>query len=106
MSQLELLESETTRHFREFHAKNPKVYAAMVRLARQAKGRGRTKVGIELLANVVRWEMWMNTTDPNSDFKLNSNYKPFYARLIMQQEPDLVGFFDTRNMWANGDFKE
>lgn len=94
-------ETEMRRNFREFHAKNPQVYKALVRLARQAKERGKNKIGVELLVNVARWEMWLRTEDDHSDFKINSNYKPFYARLIMEQEPDLGGIFETRVMWKN-----
>lgn len=96
-------ETEDTKRFKEFHAKNPQVYAALVRLARQAKRRGLNKVGIELLVNVARWELMLQTDDPNTDYKINSNYKPYYSRLVMQNEPDLRGMFDTRNMWTNGE---
>jgi hypothetical protein len=29
-------------------------------------------------------------------WKLNNNYTAHYARLVMNQEPDLAGFFETR----------
>lgn len=86
------------REFRIFHRDNPAVYSKLVALARQAKARGRTKIGIAMPYEVIRWEMYLSTTDP--DWKLNNNFRSRYARLIMEQEPDLKGFFDTRTLRA------
>lgn len=80
--------------FVEFHAANPHVYERLVALARQARARGRDKLGMKMLFEVVRWEHTLRTDDP--EFKLNNNYTAFYARLIMAREPDLRGIFDTR----------
>lgn len=91
-------ETAWERKFREFHAKNPQVYVALVRFAREAKARGRNKIGIELLINRVRWELFMNTRDDHSDFKINNNYKAYYARLIMEREPDMKTMFNTREL--------
>lgn len=46
----------------------------------------------------ARWEFVMGTDDQSSDFKLNNNYHSRYARLIMEQEDDLDGFFDLREL--------
>ena len=37
------------------------------------------------------------------DFKLNNNYVSRYARLIMAQEADLEGVFETRERKGNTD---
>jgi hypothetical protein len=97
------IETETTRKFREFHAKNPQVYKTLVRLAREAKAKGKSKISIELLINRMRWEMWINADDPNQkEFKFSNDYKPFYARLIMEDNPELAGIFNIKTMWKNG----
>ena len=38
------------------------------------------------------------TTDEHSGFKLNNNYRSRYARLIMEQEADLEGVFQIREL--------
>lgn len=86
------------RQFEEFHHKNPKVYEELVKLARQAKRAGRTKIGIKMLFEVVRWQRFLATDDAHSDFKLSNNYHSRYARLIMEREPDLEGLFDLREL--------
>lgn len=99
-AQVDLFNTETEhdRKFREFHEKNPRVYKQLVKLARQAHSRGKRKMSIELLINVVRWYSILNTDDPNSEFKINNNYKSRYARLIMAENPELDGIFNTREI--------
>jgi hypothetical protein len=82
----------------DFHQQNPQVYTELVRLARQAKDHGKEKMGIGMLWEVMRWNIFITTTDPNSNFKLNNNYRSRYARMIMQNEWDLTGFFETRKL--------
>jgi hypothetical protein len=82
--------------FQAFHAQNPHVYRALVELARAAKERGAAEVGIGMLWEVLRWRLFFETSDGN--FKLNNNHRSRYARLIMAQEQDLVGLFETREL--------
>ena len=86
--------------FAAFHESNPWVYDALVELARDLLNRGRERVGIGMLFEVLRWHYQRNTTDPGSDFKLNNNYRSRYARLIMAAEPDLRRVFETRRLRA------
>jgi len=80
--------------FWRFHRNHPEVYAELVRLAQQATRAGRRKFGMKALWEVMRWNFWLK---PGGDkFKLNNNYPSFYARLIMEREPDLAGVFETR----------
>ena len=82
--------------FETFHRLNPHVYDGLVRLAYMAIARGRTRIGIDLLAATLVWESMMQTSDPNSTFKLNRNYTSRYARLIMDNEPGFEGLFELR----------
>jgi hypothetical protein len=102
--QLALAWTEETA-FDRFHADNPRVYEVLVRLAREWVGRfGSHKLGIANLYERARWEISMATNDP--DFKLNNNFRAYYARLIMRQERDLAGLFDLRaskaDEWIQG----
>jgi hypothetical protein len=86
--------------FEEFHRTNPWVFDALVRLARDLRSRGRKRIGMKMLFEVLRWEYLMKTDDPSSDFKLNNNYHSRYARLIANTVPDLVDAFETRTLKA------
>jgi len=93
------VEGPADRAFQAFHEANPAVYAALVRLARQANQQGRERGGMKMLWEVMRWERYLVTDDPTG-FKLNNNYTSRYARLIMESEEDLAGFFETRELHA------
>lgn len=85
--------------FAIFHTKHPEVYINLVKLARDLKARGHAKGGIGMLWEVLRWQ-WFMTRDADEDFKLNNNYRSHYARFIMDNEADLKGFFDLRELRA------
>ena len=81
--------------FNAFHQANPHVYEMLRRLSLDAARHGR-RLGIGMLFEVLRWQNAMTTTDEASEFKLNNNYRAFYARLLMEREPDLQDYFETR----------
>ena len=49
-----------------------------------------------MLFEVLLWQRMLQTTD--EDFKLNNNYAPRYARMIMENNQDLDGVFELRAM--------
>lgn len=79
--------------FNDYHAANPHVYAALAREGRVLLARGHRKLGIKMLYERLRWQVYMETTDDQYDFKLPNNYTAYYARLLMEQEPDFAGVF-------------
>lgn len=86
--------------FVRFHEDNPHVYMTLRRLAREWVSRtGRRKLGIGALFERARWDIAIATNDP--EFRLNNNFRAFYARLLMRQEPDLDGLFELRPSLAD-----
>lgn len=86
--------------FEQFHADNPRVYTVLVQLAREwVRSTRHHKLGIATLFERARWEIAIATNDP--EFKLNNNYRAFYARLIMRNETDLDGMFELRRSAAD-----
>ena len=92
--------TDLERDFRAFHERNPQVYDELVRLAREAKRAGAKKLSTRMLWEVMRWNQrsYLTTDDPGSEYRLNDHYTPYYARLIMDSEPDLAGFFEVRSL--------
>jgi hypothetical protein len=86
--------------FELFHAKNPHVYDILVDLARTWKANTGKRIGIAALYERARWQIAFSTTDV--DLKLNNDYRAYYSRLIMQNEEDLAGLFNTRASDADG----
>lgn len=81
--------------FEEFHAANPAIYKTLRWLARDwlTRTNGR-KIGFPALYERARWELGLRSD--GDQFLLNNNYRPYYSRLLMAQEADLAGVFETR----------
>lgn len=86
------------QRFRDFHAENPGVYTELVEMARTVKGRGYTKIGIELIWSAYRWNRMLRTSPDEYGFKLNDHFRSRYARLIMATQPDLSDLFVIRSL--------
>lgn len=78
----------------EFHYANPQVYYELRSLALKLVAKGHTTGAIGMLFEVVRWNRALRTTD--EDFKLNNNYRAYYARLLAINEKKLANFFKLR----------
>lgn len=79
--------------FREYHEANPHVYAALRKFALEARS-CRRRMGMKAIVERARWET--TVTARQSSFKLDNTMTSFYARLLMDLEPALRGFFETR----------
>lgn len=84
--------------FEAFHNANPDVYRALVRLSLEMKRAGRQRYGVKGLVEKLRWDFAIQTQ--GDDFKISNDYTSRYARLIMEQIPELDGFFATRPLRA------
>jgi hypothetical protein len=90
-------DSETIEQkFLRYHREHPSVYTTLVEYARRAISRGYKTLGIGFLVEIVRWSE--DIPGVRERFKINNDYCSRYARLIMAQEPDLAGFFKTRQL--------
>jgi hypothetical protein len=86
--------------FLEFHRNNPHVYHNIRVIAFQALAAGRKKIGMKLIFERLRWEYYIATERSEAEFVLNNNYTSRYARLLMENEPELAGMFETRKLKA------
>ena len=92
-------ESNLERGFRVFHGANPHVYEKLREFALQARQSGRKHLGIAAVFERLRW--WASFEVTGDEFKLNNNWRAFYARMLMEQEPELAGFFEVRKSVAD-----
>lgn len=83
--------------FERFHRDNPGVYTQLCKMARELKRQGHERAGIGMLWEVLRWRR-MRKGRERDGFALNNNHRSRFARLIMSREPDLAGFFETREL--------
>lgn len=85
------------REFRVFHGENPHVYDALRTICLELREKGITRFGIRTVWERLRWLSKFSTKHRANDYKLNDHHTRFYARLLMDQEPELKGFFETRD---------
>jgi len=89
-------ESRIFARFSKYHNDNPHVYDCLVQLAREFRLKSNNKkMGIGMLYEVLRWNYYMNV-ETEEEYKLPNEYRAPYARLIMDQEPDLQDAFNLR----------
>jgi len=86
-------QATAAERFLAFHRANPSVLGALVRLSLDVLSRGRSTWSINGAFEVLRWSSLRTVGD---DFKLNNDFRAFYARAIPLVEPRLVGFFVVR----------
>lgn len=84
--------------FRRFHAAHPEVYNELVALCHELMRRGYQKFGIATVYEVCRWRSMIQHSPDSQPFKLNNNHRAYYARMIMERNPDLRGVFATRKL--------
>ena len=95
------IELTPAEKFERFHELNPQVFNALESMTRELTNRGRKRIGIKMLFEVLRWNYYMETSDPNSDFKINNNYAPYYSRLLIDKHPEWADVFELRTIRSN-----
>ncbi len=84
--------------FELFHAKNPHVYENLKILAFRARRAKRGQCGIKLLVEQLRWTYYIRTDHKASEYLINNDFTSRYARMLMEREPALEGFFELRKL--------
>lgn len=84
--------------FLSFHSHNQWVLTALERLTSDYLSRGRSRLGVKMLVEVLRWQYGRSTI--GDEFKLNNNLSSRYVRLMIERHPEWVGVFQTRELKA------
>lgn len=80
-----------------FHRQHPEVWKLFERFAFEAIAvEHRDKWGVGAVWERMRWETRVNRTAYPQTFKLNNNYRAFYARAFARKHPEHAEFFRTR----------
>lgn len=79
-----------------FHKRHPKVWALFCKFTRERITRGFKHYSVNGVFERIRWETEVVDTEGKTMFKLNNNYRPFYARGFMAKFPEHNGFFRIR----------
>ena len=78
-----------------FHHAHPEVFDLFVRFSIDRIHHGFKHYSVNAIFERIRWECDSGGND-QATFKLNNNYRAFYARRFMRMYPEYEGFFRTR----------
>lgn len=108
MSSYEVMTGKSIQQsFEAYHKLNPKVYEGIKRLAFQAINKKKNKISFKLITNVLRWEVYLQTNEPQPvrvdggeavTFKINDAYHSRYARLFADEYPEHSKKIDFRQL--------
>ena len=85
--------------WKAWHAENPEVYRRFKKLAEEMKARRKHYSGHTIL-DAMRFMIDLETT--GDVFKINSDYRSMYIRLLIYHHPEYEGFFDLRKIKMKG----
>lgn len=80
--------------FEVFHKANPHVYDLIHQRALALRRRGIKRFGLAAIYEGLRYDYAVQTG--GDKFKLNNDYRAIYSRMIMENDPELAGFFEKR----------
>lgn len=83
------------KKFKTYHQENPDIYFKFKELSEELYLTGRKKYSAHCIMNKIRWDYDIKTSDKT--FKINNDYIPVYARLLMYQYPKFRYFFNIRS---------
>jgi hypothetical protein len=75
------------------------VEAEVVRRARLLQERGCSHYGIAALVEAIRYDASVSVAGDRG-FKINNDRRSLLARRVMERNPDLRGFFSTRELFG------
>ena len=86
----------------EFHQQHPQVWELFHRFTMDRINRGFEHYSVNAIFERIRWETDQSASEP-AEFKLNNNFRAFYARRWMKMHPEHDGFFRTRTQTSADD---
>ena len=92
---IENRKEEVCQQVKAYHRKHPEVWELFVQFTFDMIDKGFKNYAVSGIFERIRWEKDMGG-DGLTMFKINNNYKPFYARRFMACYPQHEGFFRTR----------
>lgn len=85
--------------FELFHAKHPEVYDLFEKFALQGIAAGMELLGAGAVWERMRWETAVGKREPDGTaYRLNNNYRAYYARAFMARHPEYPEVFATRKV--------
>ena len=89
---------ETYDEFEEFRKENPWVEEELYEMMKELRARGFAHYGIMTMWGTLRFRKDKPNVKGVSEWSMNNNFTPLYARLLMEEHPEFEGFFAVRQL--------
>jgi hypothetical protein len=86
---------ELKEQAQQFHKDHPEVWDNFVKFTFDRIQKGYKNYSVYSIMERIRWDMSIGG-DGLTEFKINNNIRPFYARRFMKLYPECSGFFRIR----------
>jgi hypothetical protein len=96
--------SNVVARFKAFHQQNPHIFAHFMRLADEMRATGRERYSARTIVEVMRWHYNLKTS--GNVFKVNDDFVPIYARVLIHEHPRFDGFFELRAVRSRGQLSD
>ena len=80
----------------KFHKEHPEVWDKFEEFTFDRIKKGYKNYSVYSIMERIRWDLSNIGGDGITEFKLNNNIRPFYARRFMNKYPEHNGFFRVR----------
>ena len=84
-------------NFSKYDKQNPQIWEAFKKYAFEAKRKGFKNYSANGIFEIIRWHTDVSAID---NYKVGNNYRPDYARKMMDEYPEFQGFFRIRELKA------
>lgn len=85
--------------FLKYHRDNPHVYDLFKEYARKVREDGLKKFSARGVFDILRWRVAFET---KGEFKVGNDVSPYYARMLIHEDPTFAPFFTLRQSDADG----
>lgn len=90
--------SRQEERFQAWLRANPQVYAEFKRRALTLHHRGWRHFGAKALIEAMRYDSAISAATPDEPWRLNNSHVSRMVRRLIDEHPELSGFFETREL--------
>lgn len=91
--------TDSRKRFDRFNEDNPHVVLLLERIIKKYLDFGANRLGINHICEVARYEHTFTTRD-TAPFQIGNNYRPHFADLLIERNPDWDRLIVRHERWA------